>query len=56
MATLNDIRNNLGKMPEKEKEIALSLFAKIGIDLTTRRNELTGTIVGGFIFQNKTHS
>ena len=55
MATLDDIRNNMGKMPAKEKELALSLFAKIGIDLTTRNNELTGTNVGGFIFQNKTH-
>lgn len=55
MATFDDIRNNLGKMSDQEKELALSLLANIGIDLTKRKGELTGTHVGGFIFQNKTH-
>ena len=55
MATFDDIRNNLEKMSDQEKELALSLLADIGIDLTKHKGELTGTHVGGFIFQNKTH-
>jgi hypothetical protein len=55
MSTYDDLHKSLGKMSEEEKEAALSLLAKIGIDLTKRKGELTGSQVCGFIFQNKTH-
>ena len=55
MSTYDDLHKSLGKMTEEEKNTALSLLAKIGIDLTMRKGELTGSQVFGFIFQNKTH-
>jgi hypothetical protein len=55
MSTYDALHKSLETMTEEEKNAALSLFAKIGIDLTKRKGELTGSHVYGFIFQNKTH-
>ena len=53
--TVDDLRSKLEEMTAEEKENTLSLLAKIGVDFTKHKGELTGTHVGGFIFQNRTH-
>jgi len=52
---VDDLRSKLEEMTAEEKENLLSILAKIGVDFSKRKGELTGTRVAAFIFQNRTH-
>jgi hypothetical protein len=51
--TVDDIRVKIEKMTDSDKQTALGLLAKLGIDLSEPKTELTGTGVSAFILQGK---
>ena len=40
-------------MPPEERKHATSILSNIGIDISQRKSELTGTGVAGFFFENR---
>ena len=54
--SMDELRGKLEQMSTEEKGIALTLLAKVGVDLSKPKGELTGTGVAAFIFQNKIYA
>jgi negative regulator of replication initiation len=54
--SLVDLRANLENMAPEDKAEALALLAKIGIDLSKSRADLTGTGIAAFLLENKIHA
>lgn len=53
--SVNELRENLSKLPPEEHSKALELLTRMKIDISKARGELTGTEVSGFVFDGKVH-
>ena len=51
--TIDELRSNLQSLPPENKDQAVSLLNKMGIDLSQSQTELTGTGVAGMILENR---
>ena len=54
--SLADLRANLENMAPENKAEALTLLAKIGINLSKSRAGLTGTRIAAFLLENEIHA
>ncbi|MBW1965937.1 MAG: hypothetical protein JRI48_00885 [Deltaproteobacteria bacterium] len=51
--TIAELRSRVESLPPEDKERALNLLTELDIDLSKRNDNLTGTGVSGFIFENR---